>query len=409
MYSPKSNKSPKLVLTNPKYTTLADTPVSNAAETGLVRPKSLVYTSVPNSPRLNEYNTEFNTPRYNLLSTNSPRIPVSNIQTENLPAVYTPGIDLSDELYSPEAKTSMSFSTDSSLIDTDGIVEVELSKLGYVPMQKMMINENNTKQCAYIFAYDKFGNPLLIELDDPGVVTESKDDLTMIKSNVGSVVNYSAKVGELECLKTEGCNLAYICDSKNGMCVLENDEAGRVVESNFEFVKKFSEKDVIIDDDPVAYPVIHLSDIRANPTLVLNIVHKATKKLRNNAYKFATSELIETRNKLQALITNFNKFIDIRSREERRLMDSIKILEKYAAAYEKKCMSASPLNQIEIQKRKEVQSNLTVRSTKFNELLNTIKTVSNLGSQIELLNNSVVDTTEYLVEEMTHIDKAFIL
>ena len=407
MYSPKTNTSPKLVLSSPKYNTLSNTNVANAAETGLVRPQTPVYTNSPRTVDLT--NTEFNTPRYNLLTTNSPRAPISNLQTENLPSIYTPGIDTTDELYRTEAKTPMSFSTGTYELETDGIVEVELSKLGYVPIQKIMINDNNVKQCAYIFAYDKFGNPLLIELDDTGVVTESKTDLTMIKSNTGSVVNYSAKVGELECLKTEGCNLAYICDSKSGMCILENDDTGRIVESNFEFVKKFSEKDVIIDDDPVAYPVVHLSDIRANPSLVLSIVHKATKKLRNNSYKFATSELIDTRNKLQSLISNFNKFIDVRSREEKRLMDSVKTLEKYAVAYEKKCVSVSPLNQIEIQKRKEVQSNLTVRSTKFNELINTIRTISNLGPQIELLNNTVVETTDYLITEMTHIDKAFIL
>src|SRR5207253_5923740 len=113
-----------------------------------------------------------------------------------------------------------------------------------------MITESAQKQCMFIKAINKFGQTVLIELDDDGVVVESSKDLTMIRATKGSIGNYSSRVGEQVCMKSEACGLAYVCT--NGICVMENNNTGRITENNFEFVKRFAEKDVVIGDEPVA-------------------------------------------------------------------------------------------------------------------------------------------------------------
>ncbi len=415
-----------------RSTALKYTPVANAAETGLISPNDPVVTVTPKSRATGIPPAVVGTPRYSPLTSNSPRTTPRVMNTEILaPIVPPPGSTvvvpiqpalMQSPLGMPHSPTiAQTPQTIAEEVDvgadekfqffgggeqiTDPTVENELMKYGYLPTQKIMINENSQKQCMFIKATNKFGQPVLIKLDDEGIVVESQADLTIVKSNIGQIGDYSSRVGERVCMQSEACGLAYVCN--NGVCVMENNNDGKVVESKFEFVKRFSEQDAIIGDEPVAYPVVSLSDIRANPALVLDITNRATKRLRNAAYNNSTQSLIDVRNNIQKLNESFNEFLRIRETQEQRLMRSIKVLESYIVNYERLCMKVE--SQVEFQKHKEVIANLTLRNDKVADLLRAVRSVANINVSLLDLINSINESSKFLCTEFEQIDTAYSL
>ena len=186
-----------------------------------------------------------------------------------------------------------------------------------------------------------------------------------------------------------------------------NKNDGWIVERNFEFFKRISEKDVIIDNEPVAHPVIHLSDIRANSALVLNLTNNATKRLRNAAYSGATQNLSETRESIERLMKDFNRFIIIRSNAEKRLMDSIIILESFIIKYEKLC--AGIKSECELQKHKNVIANLTLRNEKVLDLLRAIQSVTALNLDIINITKVIDESSLFIETGFAEINSAYAL
>jgi hypothetical protein len=407
-------------------TPLRFTPVANAAETGLISQNTPVVVNTPSS-RLNGIPPGVvTTPRYSPLTSNSPRTTPRVMNAEVLPPI-TPPVGSSTVIPTPQNSavpyTPLNTGSPATIIEenpvsnepfefygagekiADPAVETELISYGYLPTQKIMINENNEKQAMFIKATNKFGQPILIKLDDEGKVVESTSDLTIIKTNTGQIGDYSSRVGEKICMQTEACGLAYVCN--NGICVMENDNNGRVVESKFEFVKRFSEQDAIIGDEPVAYPVVTLSDIRANSALVLEITNRATKRLRNAAYANSTVSLVEVRENIQRLNEAFNIFLNVRSMQEKRLMNSIAVLESYILRYEALCNKVE--SQAELQKHKDVIANLTLRNDKVMDLLRAVKNVTNINIPLMEIVNTITESTRFLQEEFVEIDTAYTL
>lgn len=392
-------------------TLLKYTPVANASETGLISANTPVVSNTPVS-RLSGIPPQVavSTPRYSPLTSNSPRTTPRVMNTEVLPPI-TPPVVSSPQNPTPVIATPGENVTVNEPFQfygggqqiVDPVVENELISYGYLPTQKIMINESNQKVAMFIKATNKFGQPVIIKLDDDGKVMESTSDLTIIKVNTGEIGDYSSRVGEKLCMQTEACGLAYVCN--NGICVMDNGTNGKITETKFEFVKRFSEQDAVIGDEPVAYPVVTLSDIRANPALVLEITNRATKRLRNAAYNDGTMALIEVRENIQKLNEAFNRFIAVRAMEEKRLMDSICILESYIIRYEALCIKDDCGEQL--QRHKDVIANLTLRNDKVTDLLRAIKSVRDInGPLVELVKN-INESTCFLETEFQAIDQAY--
>lgn len=349
-----------------------------------------------------------NTPRYPMLTTNSPRALSNSIKVETIPNISTPEPELINGkpfiVTQANARTQIPVQINvGGEVSDDEIVENELIKYGYTILSKINIEEPNGKQCMYIKAVNRLGQVLLVELDVHGLVTESTRDLTIVKSLSGISRNYSLKVGEIECMKLSGCNLGYICN--DGVCVMEND-SGDIKEQNFEFVKPFAAREVVIDDNLVAIPVVHMSDIRSNNVLVLKNVNILTKKLRSNSYKHMVELLKETREKIKSLNDNFNNYVQVKHNDEQRLMKSIKTLEEFLLEYDKKALKCS-WTKIDVEKVKEITANLAIRTVKFQELLKSMKSVTNMNKSLDSINSNIIENTKFLKTDFEHIDKVY--
>lgn len=377
---------------------------------GVASPRNVVV-ATPNTS-----NILAGTPRYaGLASVNTPRIG-SGLNIETVPNLSTPHPELlTNKLVEVDAIRSdvqptnpvEVYLADSKL--EDNIVENELLRCGYTIINKIIVNDGGIRQCSYIRCTNKLGQMLLVELNVPGVVLESNKDLTIVRTVTGSSRNYSLRVSEAECAKLSGCNVGFVCT--DGICILENDDNGDIVEQNYEFVKEFARREVVIDDAVVAVPIVHLSDIRANNNLVLQRVNEMTKSLRKRAFELATRQLNETRNKIDRAGKEFNKYMSVLDSKKKLLMRTINEFERYSIDYERlrcKCKEGI-LPQVQLEKHKEVVTNLVLRSEKVGEMLKSIRVVNNLHRQLDNVNLELAAATKFLCTEFEHVGEAYIM
>lgn len=120
----------------------------------------------------------------------------------------------------------------------------------------------------YLFAQTRAGDTFLIRLDLPQSQTGlgQVPEIQMERRPVLAVVPQEIKVGALQCLNYDICGAAFICDGN--LCLAERPNNGigdqvRVVEE--QFALKSSIAGAHLGKSIVAYPVVQLSDLLADP------------------------------------------------------------------------------------------------------------------------------------------------
>lgn len=166
------------------------------------------------------------------------------------------------------------------LVNSD--IEKKLSDLGYSILRTIRYRNNDQLEAKYILAIDHRGNSVLIYLNVDGNITVQPSDLTTTEMISSVNIPYAVRSGIHSAAGNKIAGTAYVCDS--GMCVMLTDPITlKPVDSHLTFVEKPANKVVYVDDSPLAIPVIRLSDILENPTLINEIVSESTLSIRKGS------------------------------------------------------------------------------------------------------------------------------
>lgn len=174
-----------------------------------------------------------------------------------------------------------------------GEVDRILDCYGYTVDKKIMVKDNSrVEKCAFVQATNKLGQTVYVDLDVDNLNVVSDADMTMITSEKSvHIIPNSVKNG---IMATSGCE-SVMLDCKDGICYLTNDmETNRIEESHLIFTERCAERNVIPENNLLAYPVVRLSEIEAHPTAVLESTSKSTSRILNNACKICECEIEDT-------------------------------------------------------------------------------------------------------------------
>lgn len=299
---------------------------------------------------------------------------------------------------------------ESEIKDYNGLIsnsslENELVKLGYVPLTKIVVStENGQKRTQYIKAINKKGQKVFIMVDVAGFTSIRSTDLTLIESNDVTMVPYSIKTGAYTCASKEVCGVAFEC-GPDAICLLTREQEDMTPkEANFVFTEEAIRpiEDIRKDGNIMIYPVIRLSEIRANPELILSNTDIVTRRLRNATY---TSELREL-SQMQEAIINLNKvFGDFNAMREDiadKLNKTLTQLEKWNDIY----IAKPPQTDEEKDKYRKLQYNMIIRNDGITTLLRTMKKVSEKRIEIEQISKEINDITEFCKKKFLNIEYA---
>lgn len=279
-------------------------------------------------------------------------------------------------------------------------IEQELMAAGFYPKDKIITtSDDGDSNARFIKAVTKMGHTVLVELDVEGYVAVDPKDHTMIETKSVTVVPYSVKSGAQQCMGSDVCGVAFVC--ADGVCTMINDDTGHPKEANYTFVEKLSEKAVIIDDNPVAYPIVRLSEIRASPVLVIKSISEANRRIRNASYKAVAEDLSKTDKAIEALEQNYKAFKTLNDRIAADLSASIKQLESFNMVY----MKTPPISEAEKLKHRKVIANLKARQDKVVELLRLGEKVASHRDEIAEIAKEFGVAARYLQNGFRYIDR----
>lgn len=224
--------------------------------------------------------------------------------------------------------TSLRFDGPSGKIENDEI-EQTLVDLGYIVIAKVVIQgTDGAKEARYVEAINRLGQKVYIELDLEGQVAVRTRDLTMIESKDATVIPYSVKVGALECAGLDVCGVAFTC--KDNICVVSHDDNVNPQETNFVFIKERAPEIGLISTDGVTsiYPIVKLSEIVANPALVLRSTNDVTRRIRSATFAGCNDGLEKFKETINRLNDNFLAFDRVYTQAATELPKRIQQLEE---------------------------------------------------------------------------------
>jgi len=282
-------------------------------------------------------------------------------------------------------------------------LENELLNAGYAPSSKIIVRtDNGEKRTQYIKAINKKGQSVFILVDVTGYTTARSSDLTLIESHSASVVPYSVKTGAYTCAGKDVCGVAFECGS-DAVCVLARGTQDlSPKEANFVLVEPHALSSAVIETDGsiMAYPVIRLSEIRANPDLVLSNTDLVTRRLRNSSYIAELQELANAQQSIQQLIAAFVKFNGMREVSAVSLNTTLTQLEAWNNEY----IKCPPQTDDAKDKYRKLQYNLAFRNEGIATLLRSMKKVSDFGKQIDDISKEINEITNYCENEFKNLN-----
>ncbi len=290
---------------------------------------------------------------------------------------------------------TLQFSTISGPV-TDSSVESQLASKGYITTDRVLTKTPSGQvEGRYLKTINERGQTAFVELDTEGFVSVQPEDLTMIESKSASKVPMSVKVGTLECASSDVCGVAFECEGE--LCTLTRENPSMApTELVLHTVSKPSERSIVEEGTPIAYPIVRLSEINADNEQVVKSVDAATARIRNASYKACVEDMRKTDKSCENLKSEFKTLSGTIDLAFRKLGSSIQELEKYRTGYD----NVPPQNDEQREKYRTLAFNLRRRHDMMVDLLRICVQVSTYSDQLRFVGEKFSELTR-------HVDEAY--
>ncbi len=287
----------------------------------------------------------------------------------------------------------------------DPSIENQLADKGFIVTDRIFLSPRpgGTPQGRYAKAVNDRGQIVFIDLDIDGYISHHSTDLTMIETQQASVVPYSVMMGTAECAGKDVCGVAFECSGQ--LCTLTRSDPDLTPKTTIlTTTEKTVERTATIDGIPIAYPIIRLSEIMANPKLASKSVDEVTRRIRNTSYNACMEENTKVRDAISTLSTKFAQLARTQNQKFLDLGKSIQTLEQYRGGYEQQ---SDPQKEKETEKSKKTAFNLRRRHELFVDLIRLCQGAASYLDQITTLNSNMTEYIEFINKAYDSLDKVY--
>ena len=218
--------------------------------------------------------------------------------------------------------------SDSKMDDLDSL----LKEKGYKILDNIIINDTEKKvqKIGYIKAFNCAGDIIFINLNKKGNLTVSVSKKTSVTISESSEIPYSVKVSTVSNVGSFICGVMF--QSKHEYCFIKKTDDGQIEEISYEIV---NHKNASINESPIIYPVVNLTDIEYDNEPVLLNSRLATIRIEKNSrerLKTKLATLIECSKQLtkglEDIQNKYSKMEDCRYAETKH---ELKIFDKLSS------------------------------------------------------------------------------
>lgn len=284
------------------------------------------------------------------------------------------------------------------MIGEDNQVEKTLSKSGYLPLGKVITkDENNLLMCKFIKAMDESGRTVFVDMDCEGLVSVDPSNMTMTKISGASVVPHSTKIGAYDSAGSDVSGVAFECEGE--VCTLQRTDDLTPKETVFAEINGNRGSD---DMFPIAYPIVSLTDIKANPSQVACSVKASHDRMRNVAFGQCRKDTMETIKAAEWLNREVERFNTKRKIIKLKLAETITEFEAMNTG-----LKRQPPSDKRARLDRSVKFNLRKRNDMVIDHLKLCESINSRVNRIRELAEEIKSLNDYADQLFTGLDTVY--
>lgn len=241
--------------------------------------------------------------------------PASMSKTPMLPSIQSRSINSPVKSnYSPFGSPVQSTSTSTSAsahshshLDVAHNINHIITEHNYIILQT--ISHNNTVN--YVKAYSEAGDIVFIHVN--------RDGSFVVDGNVVEVIHgeeldidESFKSNLSQC-SGNNCGVGFECNK--GFCMVKKEDSGELFEHSFIVSNESSNRTIITENSPVAFPIVTIDEIEANNAMVVKSIRDSTRAIQERVKTHAAQKSAEFLAQLERLhherkLARFNERFD---------------------------------------------------------------------------------------------------
>lgn len=316
------------------------------------------------------------TPQYTPQQSVAPPPPPSPRRTVTLP---------------PEVKTAEVKEYTGSIPDLEQV----LLKYGYTVTEKVVIrDQDNGTVAKYVKTIDPNGQKVYVVPDVQALVPVPSNQTPLVPSRDVTIQPYSLKNGLMESAGLDVWGIAFECH--NGVCTLVRNGSD-LRPSEESFINPTLPRQ---QDNPITYPIVRMSEIQANPGIVLQNTQDVSMRLRNMTYERASLELRKNREAVRGLGQAFADYDKAQSQALASVRASLNELESYKKAYIKN-PPVTPKDQI---KYRQIIENIHIRHEMIADILQNMEAAEIDRSYLEEYTRKLQGLTQGLQDDLNYVN-----
>jgi len=265
-------------------------------------------------------------------------------------------------------KTSSKFKNERSMKE-ELSVPFLLMKYEYAVLNNIMVDD----KILYVKAVNPDCNIVYIKIDSDNYNVSSELDIPVEEINA-ELIPENIILDLVDCIGYEVCGAAFDC--KNGICVTNTSDDGSITK------KFYKTKETFGTDLIMGYPVIKLSELKANPEKINDYVDTVTRRIRNDLVEKSHKEF----DSLFVLMEeNYTKIKDYSF-----LLDDIFFnLKEKIETLEEENFDFPEVTIDNYKEKHQIQKNLSELNNKVVQYASEIKKINLLSESIKILGNEV--------------------
>jgi hypothetical protein len=237
-------------------------------------------------------------------------------------------VQIPAEEFELEGEETEAFDGHDQLMDRASL-DQELLRSGYTPRGHVFVKPLRGPSKVgpeFIKTSNKLGQTvyIMLDLNCAGDVS----GLRLAEVANPSIISFSTKAGVLESAGHYVTGVAIECGG--GLCVLSRDpETLTLVEKNFMPVDFKTQSEEYVG----SYPIVKLSELRADPRQTLANTMVAARRIRKIAAQNCVEELSALKSAIEELTRSYNNFVKVRDTYDKEICNSLLELETIEKGY----------------------------------------------------------------------------
>ncbi len=269
-------------------------------------------------------------------------------------------------------------------------------------------DENEGKlRCVLYKVVNCLGQTAFVKVDavKSKRVHVSRKDLTVVRIDEVTTIDESLKEGSYKCAGSDVNGIVLL--GANAICMMTYDkDPNEPEETSFVYITENHDREAILGDDPVAYPVVLLEEIEANCRQVNINIYEVTNRIREKIHKTSMYDLCDMaedsksmKMEISKLYGNFGSTVDcIKEKVDKTIMN-LQRLECYQKFY----VENPPTDEIEAEKMKAISRLLCCWNEMIVEELKCIKAINNQREHVCKAAEHIARTEAYLTARYNRV------